>query len=137
VSFLVRFTEDAENDLIRLYEFILNKEEPDWTLAARAIDAIKGAICALENSPFSYRKAGPDNPFLRTDHSPRRLRLRRAVQDRGRQDGDHPGTTAPAGGGLPLTGIVLAGQTGAPNARAPALDFSLAAVATLESIGGS
>ncbi len=68
MSFQVRFTEDAEdaeNDLIRLYEFILNKEEPDWTLAARAIDAIKGAIRALENSPFSYRKAGPDNSFLR------------------------------------------------------------------------
>jgi len=41
VSFQVRFTEDAENDLIRLYEFILNKEEPDWTLAARAMDSIR------------------------------------------------------------------------------------------------
>ena len=67
MSFQVRFTEDAEdaeNDLIRLYEFILNKEEPDWTLAARAIDAIKGAILALENSAFSHRKASPGNPFL-------------------------------------------------------------------------
>lgn len=65
MSFQVRFTEEAENDLIRLYEFILNREAPDWTLAARAIDAIKGAIRALENSPFSYRKAIPGNPFLR------------------------------------------------------------------------
>jgi plasmid stabilization system protein ParE len=41
VSFQVRFTEEAENDLIRIYEFVLNKEEPDWTLAAQAIDAMK------------------------------------------------------------------------------------------------
>ena len=43
---------------------INNKEESDWTLAARAIDAIKGAILALENSAFSHRKASPGNPFL-------------------------------------------------------------------------
>ena len=41
MSFQVRFTEEAENDLIRLYEFILNREAPDWTLAAQAIDAMK------------------------------------------------------------------------------------------------
>ena len=65
MSFQVRFTEDAENDLIRLYEFILTKETTDWALATRALEAIKAAIHALEQSPFSYRKASPGNPFLR------------------------------------------------------------------------
>ena len=65
MSFQVRFTEEAENDLIRLYEFILAKAPPDWTLATRAIEAIKIAIRALEQSPFSYRKASAGNPFLR------------------------------------------------------------------------
>jgi plasmid stabilization system protein ParE len=65
VSFQVRFTEEAENDLIRLYEFILTKETRDWALATRAIEAIKIAIRSLEQSPFSYRKASTGNPFLR------------------------------------------------------------------------
>ena len=65
MSFQVRFTEDAESDLIRLYEFILTKETTDWALATRAIAAIKTAIQALEQSPFSYRKASAGNPFLR------------------------------------------------------------------------
>jgi plasmid stabilization system protein ParE len=65
VSFSVRFTEAAENDLIRLYEFILARESTDWALAERAFEAIRNAIRSLELSPFSYRKAGAGNPFLR------------------------------------------------------------------------
>jgi plasmid stabilization system protein ParE len=65
VSFSVRFTEAAENDLVRLYEFFLARESTDWALAERALEAIRNAIRSLELSPFSYRKAGADNPFLR------------------------------------------------------------------------
>jgi plasmid stabilization system protein ParE len=65
VSYRVRFTEAAETDLLRLYEFILSKEQTDWSQASRALDAIKSAIRSLELSPFSYRKASPGNPFLR------------------------------------------------------------------------
>ena len=65
MSFQVRFTEDAESDLVRLYEFILAIEPPDWTLATRGNEAIKHTVRALEHSPFSYRKAGAGNPFLR------------------------------------------------------------------------
>ena len=65
MSYRVRFTEDAENDLIRLYQFILTKEPPDWSLAERAIEAIRQALRALALSPFSYRKASPGSPFLR------------------------------------------------------------------------
>jgi plasmid stabilization system protein ParE len=58
----VRFTPEAEADLLRLYEFLLEK---DVTAADRALDAIKGALELLRFSPFSCRKALPDNPFLR------------------------------------------------------------------------
>ena len=65
MSYRVRFTEAAEADLLRLYEFILNKEQTDWSLASRALEAIKNGIRSLELSPYSYRKASPGNPFLR------------------------------------------------------------------------
>jgi plasmid stabilization system protein ParE len=58
----VRFTPEAEDDLIRLYDFLLEK---DVTAAERALDAIKGAVEFLRFSPFSCRKALPRNPFLR------------------------------------------------------------------------
>ena len=65
MTFSVRFTEEAEADLVRLYEFILANDETDWSLAERALEAIKNAIRSLELSPFSYRKATSGNPFLR------------------------------------------------------------------------
>jgi plasmid stabilization system protein ParE len=65
VSYRVRFTEDAEADLVRLYEFILARDEADWALADRALEAIRNAVKSLELSPFSYRKATRGNPFLR------------------------------------------------------------------------
>ena len=65
MSYHVRFTEEAEGDLIRLYEFILARNESDWSLAEHALSAIRNAIRSLELSPFSFRKAIPNNPFLR------------------------------------------------------------------------
>lgn len=75
MTYRVRFTEEAEADLVRLYEFILAKDSSDWSLATRdssdwslatrALEAIKNGIRGLEFSPFSYRKATSDNPFLR------------------------------------------------------------------------
>ncbi len=58
----VRFTPEAEDDLLRLYDFLL---ERDLRSAERALDAISGAIELLRFSPFSCRKALADNPFLR------------------------------------------------------------------------
>ncbi len=58
----VRFTPEAEDDLLRLYDYLLDK---DLTAAERALDAIKEAVELLRFSPFSCRKALPDNPFLR------------------------------------------------------------------------
>lgn len=65
MSFRVRFTEDAEADLLRLYEFILARDPADWSLAGRALEAIRNGIRGLGLSPFSYRKAASDTPFLR------------------------------------------------------------------------
>lgn len=66
MTFRVRFTREAESDLVRLYEFILERDAADWTLAERALDAVGHAISGLEQSPFSYRKAsGAGSPFLR------------------------------------------------------------------------
>ena len=58
----VRFTPAAEEDLLRLYDFLLEK---DLAAAQRALDAIKGAVELLRFSPFSCRKTLTDNPFLR------------------------------------------------------------------------
>ena len=65
MKFKVRFAQDAEADLVRLYDFILQRDESDWSVAERAIQAIKDAVRTLEISPFSCRKAIPGNPFLR------------------------------------------------------------------------
>ncbi len=58
----VRFTPEAEEDLLRLYEFLL---EQDLSAAERALDAIRKAVAFLQFSPFSCRKALSDTPFLR------------------------------------------------------------------------
>jgi plasmid stabilization system protein ParE len=66
VSFRVRYTAGARQDLNRLYDFLLDQattvEELD--LAERALAAITEGIERLSRSPFIYRKAGAD-PFLR------------------------------------------------------------------------
>ena len=58
----VRFTPDAEDDLLRLYDFLIEK---DLAAAERALEAIRGSIETLRLSPFSCRKAVADNPLLR------------------------------------------------------------------------
>lgn len=57
----VRFTPDAEDDLTRLYDFLLEK---DLESAESALDAIRAGIELLRFSPFSCRKAASD-PLLR------------------------------------------------------------------------
>jgi plasmid stabilization system protein ParE len=62
--FKVRFTAEAEADLLRLFDFLL---EQDFAAAEYAREAIAKAIELLEVFPFSCRKAmgGDGNPFLR------------------------------------------------------------------------
>ena len=65
MTFRVRFTREAESDLVRLYQFILDRDPAEWVLADRALEAIRNGIASLEQSPFSYRKAAAGNPLLR------------------------------------------------------------------------
>ena len=58
----VRYTRTARDDLRRLYGFLL---EQDLEVAERALDAIDKAVGLLRLFPFTCRKADPDNPFLR------------------------------------------------------------------------
>ncbi|MDD5296736.1 MAG: type II toxin-antitoxin system RelE/ParE family toxin [Rhodocyclaceae bacterium] len=62
--FKVRFTQEADEDLLRLFDYLL---ERDIALAERAEAAIAKALELLEIFPFSCRKAGggSGNPFLR------------------------------------------------------------------------
>ncbi len=60
--FTVRFTREAEHDLLRLYDFLLEK---DLGAAERALQAIEEATRLLRFSPFSCRKVVRGNPFLR------------------------------------------------------------------------
>ena len=66
-SFTVRYTDAARDDLIRLFDFLLERartaEEFDY--AQQAVDAIVKAVeDHLSHTPFIYRKCG-ESPFLR------------------------------------------------------------------------
>ncbi len=61
--FRVRLAPGAEADLLRLFDFLLEK---DLASAERAREAIARALEFLELFPFSCRKApGDGGPFLR------------------------------------------------------------------------
>jgi plasmid stabilization system protein ParE len=66
VSFVVRYSASARDDLTRLYEYLLDRATTaeDLELAERALSAITAAVDSLGRSPFIYRKAG-SSPFLR------------------------------------------------------------------------
>ena len=65
MTYRVRFTEEAQADLLRLYAFILERDATDWQLAERALEAIRAGMHLLEQNPFTCRKTGTDSPFLR------------------------------------------------------------------------
>ena len=54
MTYKVRLTPEAEDDLERLYDFLLTH---DLDAAERAVDAIERAFELLAYSPFSCRKA--------------------------------------------------------------------------------
>lgn len=62
MSFSVRFTPEAEEDIVRLYSFLL---EENLQAAEQALIALRKAADFLSEFPFSCRKAIPDNPFIR------------------------------------------------------------------------
>ena len=68
MSFRVRLTREAEADLGRLFDFVLERELAraggDLELAAQGIVAIRAGVATLKTSPFTCRKTG-QSPFLR------------------------------------------------------------------------
>ncbi len=50
MTFRVRFTREAEEDLVRLCELNLDREVTGWALAERALEAIRHAVSGLEHS---------------------------------------------------------------------------------------
>lgn len=62
MSFQVRFTKEAGEDLQHLYGFLV---EQDRQVARRALESITKGVYFLRDFPFACRKAVPDNPFLR------------------------------------------------------------------------
>ncbi len=66
----VIFSAEAEEDLLRLFDFVLLREQgsssPDFSIPERAIQAIRTGCLFLAHSPFSCRKAPPgDSSFVR------------------------------------------------------------------------
>jgi plasmid stabilization system protein ParE len=62
VSYRVRYTKAAREDLRRLFGFLI---EHDVQAARRAREAIGKSVELLRDFPFTCRKAAPENPFLR------------------------------------------------------------------------
>lgn len=62
MTYQVRYTPAANNDLQRLFDFLLQQDLPT---ARRALAAIRKSMELLESFPFTCRKAQADNPFLR------------------------------------------------------------------------
>lgn len=68
MSLRVRLTREAEADLDRLFDFVLERELArdggNLSLAEQALVAIRAGFATLKASPFTCRKAG-QSPFLR------------------------------------------------------------------------
>ena len=68
MTFKVRLTRDAEADLDRRFDFLLepelSRDGGDLRLPMQAIAALQSGIATLKTSPFTCRKAG-QSPFLR------------------------------------------------------------------------
>lgn len=62
MSYQVRYTRAAKEDITRLYEFLL---EEDIEAAHKALSAIQKGILFLQSFPFSCRKATEESPLLR------------------------------------------------------------------------
>ncbi len=61
MSYAVEFTQSAEDDLVRLYDFLLDRAETleQLAVADEALKVIRqAALSHLSTTPYSYRKVG-------------------------------------------------------------------------------
>jgi plasmid stabilization system protein ParE len=66
-AFDVRYSASAREDLLRLFDFLLDRAKTveDFESAQLAVDVIRDTVeRSLGRAPFVYRKAG-ESPFLR------------------------------------------------------------------------
>ncbi len=68
MTYTVQFSATADEDLARIFEFMLQREldseAGDLDIPERALQAIKEGIGFLRSSPFACRKLG-ESPFIR------------------------------------------------------------------------
>jgi len=64
MSHRIRFTEEARDDIKRLYAFVLESSGGDWMLAERGANVIEDGLRVLETTPFAGKKATA-NPLER------------------------------------------------------------------------
>jgi len=62
LTYRVRYTHAARDDLKRLYRFLLDR---DVDAARLALESIVKSVEMLRAFPFTCRKVDADNPFLR------------------------------------------------------------------------
>lgn len=62
MSYRIRYTRTAREDMQRLYRFLLEHDRP---AARRVLDNIAKAMELLQVFPFTCRKISADDPFLR------------------------------------------------------------------------
>lgn len=62
MSYTIRYTQEALDDIDRLYDYLIAY---DLDLAERAYVAMRQAIASLAIFPFSHRKAAADDPLTR------------------------------------------------------------------------
>ncbi|THU01443.1 type II toxin-antitoxin system RelE/ParE family toxin [Lampropedia puyangensis] len=65
MHYTVRLTPEAEEDLLRLYEFILERDLDGYETAECALTAIQKGFDFLKILPYSCRKADVSRPYLR------------------------------------------------------------------------
>ena len=61
MSYAVEFTQSAEDDLVRLYDFLLDRAQTleELDVADEALKVIRrAALSHLSTTPYSYRKVG-------------------------------------------------------------------------------
>jgi plasmid stabilization system protein ParE len=62
LTYRVRYTRTARDDLQRLFDFLLAH---DLAVARQALEVIAKGMELLQQFPFACRKVDPANPFLR------------------------------------------------------------------------
>lgn len=69
MTFTVVVEPEAKADLLRLYEYLLERAEyvEDLDVADRALHAIEAGLGALERTPFLFRKAEGERSALRRE----------------------------------------------------------------------